>query len=309
MKCLLIGGGGFIGSWLTKYLIDNGYKVVIIDPFTHLPDEDSQKIKIIRDFRRKKLLKNAIIYEGKFEEIGDDVLKKEKPQIVFHLAAHPLEEAFESPISLKQLTEDVELTYKIILSVKKYPINKFIFLSTISVYGHFDYSITENAPLHPITAYGISKASSEFLIKSNLANWIIIRTTNVYGFGDLHNRSTNVIINKIINNEKFWINDNVLLDFIYVLDLVQGLLKVISLSPIKEIFHISGGRADKLEPFIKLLSDYYKLNYEIRHLADRSRRGTMENTKARILLNWSPKMDPEKGIKDYLKYVKKYKFA
>ncbi len=308
MKYLLIGGAGFIGSWLTKYLTDLGHKVIIIDPLIQYA-QNALNNQAIHEFRNKKLLNKAIIYKEKFEEIGEKILKKEKPQIVIHLAAFPLEYSFDSPYSLKQLTEDITLTYQIVSLVKEYQIKKFIFLSSISAYGNFDYTITETAPLHPTTVYGISKASGEFLIKSNLDNWIILRTTNVYGFGDLHNRSTNVVINKAIKGEKFWINDSIWLDFIYIKDLVEGVLKIISHAPVKEIFHISGGKAQKLSSFIKYLHPYFKLKYETKSLFDRPARGTMENSKARMLLNWSPKMDLEKGIKDYLKYVKKYNFA
>jgi len=308
MKCLLIGGAGFIGSWLTKYLTDIGNKVIIIDPLIQYEDDTPNSQKV-REFRNKKLLKKAVIYKRRFEEIGEKIIKKEKPQIVIHLAAYPIEYSFDSPFSLKQLTEDITLTYQIVSLSKEYRIKKFIFLSSISAYGNFDYTITETAALHPTTVYGVSKASGEFLVKSHLDNWIILRTTNVYGFGDLHNRSTNAIINKAIKGEKFWINDSAWLDFIYIKDLVEGILKVVSIAPTKEVFHISGGKAQKLSSFIEYLRPYFKLKYETKHLNDRPSRGTMENSKARMVLGWSPKMNLEKGIKDYLKYVKKYNFA
>ena len=308
MKCLLIGGAGFIGSWLTKYLTDIGYKVIIIDPLIQYENDNPNSQKI-REFRNKKLLKKAVIYKGRFEDIGKKIIKKEKPQIVVHLAAYPLEYSFDSPFSLKQLTEDITLTYQIVSLLKEYHIKKFIFLSSISAYGNFDYTITETAPLHPTTVYGVSKASGEFLVKSHLDNWIILRMTNVYGFGDLHSRSTNTIINKAIKGEKFWINDSAWLDFIYIKDLVEGILQVISKSAVKEIYHISGGKAYKLSSFVKHLPDFFKLKYNKRYLHDRPIRGTMDNSKARMVLGWTPKMNLEKGIKDYLKYIKKYNFA
>lgn len=308
MKCLLIGGAGFIGSWLTKYLTDKNYKVVIVDPLLEY-EADTLRIKKIRDFRNRSLLKKAILYKERFEEIGEKIIKKEKPKIVIHLAGYPLEHSFDSPFSLKQISQDSVLTYRIVSIVKKYPIKKFIFLSSIAAYGNFDYSVNENAAIKPATVYGVSKASSEFLITSHLDNWVIIRSTNLYGFGDLHERSTNTIINSAIKNKKFWINENSWLDFIYIKDLVEGILKVIALAPSKEIFHITGGRACKLSSFIKYLRPYYKLKYEIKYLDDKPNRGTMDNSKARTILDWYPKMNLEKGIKDYLKYVKKYKFA
>ncbi len=308
MKCLLIGGAGFIGSWLTKYLTDQNYKVVIIDPLLDYGD-NKLHIKKIRDFRNKSLLKKALLYKGRFEEIGEKIIKKEKPQIIIHLAGYPLEHSFDSLFSLKQIAEDTVLTYKIASVVKKYPIKKFIFMSSIAPYGNFDFTINEKAAIQPVTVYGVSKASGEFLITSHLDNWMIIKSTNVYGFGDLHKRAVNSIINNAIKNEKFWINENAWLDFIYIKDLVEGIIKVISVAPTKEIFHISGGKAQKLSTFISHLRPYFNLKYEIKTLTDKPRRGTMDNSKARMMLGWSPKMNLENGIKDYLKYVKKYNFA
>jgi len=307
MKCLLIGGAGFIGSWLTKYLTDKGFPVVIVDPI-HEFGTDMSHIQKVRDFRNKFLLKKATIYKGRFEEIGEKIIKKEKPQIIIHLAGYPLEHSFDSPLSLKQLTEDSALTYQIVLAVKKYPIKKFIFLSSIASYGNFEFSINEKATIRPVTVYGVSKASGEFLTTSYLDNWVIIRSANVYGFADLHKRSVNTILNSALRNEKFWINDKAWLDFIYINDMVEGIHRTITHGPTKEIFHITGGNAQKLSSLIDYLHPHFKLKYQIKHL-DKPSRGTMDNSKARMMLDWSPKMNLEKGIKDYLQYVKKYNFA
>lgn len=308
MKCLLVGGAGFIGSWLTNYLTNKGHKVIIVDP---LLDYDTNKLllKKVRDFRNTVLLKKAILYKGKFEHIGSKIIKKEKPAICIHLAGYPLEHSFDSPFSLKQLSEDVILTHHVVSAVKKFKIKKFIFLSSIAPYGHMDFSVNEKAPVKPVTVYGISKASCEFLTTSHLTNWVIVRSTNVYGFGDLHKRVANTIVASAFSKKKFWINEKAWVDFIYIKDLVEGIYKVIQVAKPKEIFHISGGNAQKLSYFINRLKPYFDMKYEVKSLKDKPTRGTMENTKARILLDWSPHMTLEQGIKDYLQYVHKYKFA
>ena len=308
MKCLLVGGAGFIGSWLTKYLTDKGYKVIIIDPQLDL-GANKLVLKKVRDFRSNTLLNKATIYKRKFEDIGEKIIKKEKPNICIHLAGYPLEQQFDSHFSVKQLSEDILLTHQVVSAVKKHKVKKFIFLSSIATYGHMDISVNEKAPIQPVTVYGISKASCEFLTTMHLDNWVIVRSTNVYGFGDLHKRVTNTIVNSALQKKKFWINERAWVDFIYIKDLVEGIYKVIEAAPVKEIFHVSGGKAQKLSAFIKCLKPYFDLIYVVRNLKDKPTRGTMENTKARMFLGWSPKMTLEEGIKDYLNYVKKYKFA
>ena len=309
MKFLIIGGGGFVGSWLARELVSRGHSVVIIDPFIYYSDLDKDHLRKINNFKKEYLLKGAKIYHKKFENGGEKILKKEKPDILIHLAGIPLEKADDIEISLKQLTDDVVLTYRIIETVKKFPLKKFIFMSSISAYGDCEDIIDEEYLLIPKTPYGISKTSSEFLIKAQLSNWNIIRTTNIYGFADLNARACNTIVGKILKGEKFWINKNIMMDFIYVKDLVAGIAEVSLKAPAKETFHISGNHAINLMKFVDILKRFFTFDYEVKDLHDRPRRGTMDNAKAKRIIGWVPKMNIEKGVSDYIKYVKEYGIA
>lgn len=309
MKFLIIGGGGFVGSWLTRELVPRGHSVVIIDPFIYYSDLDKDSLRKINNFKKEHLLKEAKIYHKKFEDGGEKILKKEKPDILIHLAGIPLERTDDIEISLKQLTEDVALTYRIIETVKKIPLKKFIFMSSISAYGDCEDVIDEEYLLLPKSPYGISKASSEFLIKAQLNNWNIIRTTNIYGFADLNGRACNIIVGKILKGKNFWINKNIMMDFIYVKDLVSGIADVALKAPAKEVFHISGNNAISLMEFVNILKKHFTFEYEVRDIHDRPRRGTMNNKKARKIIGWFPKMSIDKGVIDYVKYVKEYGIA
>lgn len=309
MKFLIIGGGGFVGSWLAHELLVRKHEVVIIDPFIYYSDWDKKRINIINKFKKENLHKGAKIYRKKYEMGGDEILKREKPDIVIHLAGIPLEKIDNFDISLRQLTEDIGLTYRIVKTIKQNPIKKFVYMSSISAYGDCDEVIDEEFPLIPKTPYGVMKASGEFIVKAELNNWNIVRTTNIYGFADLSGRASNIIIDKILNSEKIWINKNIVMDFMYVKDLVAGITSVALKAPAREVFHISGNNAIGLTEFVAILQKHFPFEYEIRDIQDRPRRGSMDNRKARKMLGWFPKMDIEKGIADYIKYVKKYKIA
>jgi len=310
MKCLIIGGGGFVGSWLTHELISRRHKVVIIDPFIYYSSWDEKTKKIIYKFKKENLLKGAKIYKKKFEDGGKKILEKEKPNVVILLAGIPLEKPTEFEFSLKQLTEDIGLTYQVIKAVKDNPyIKKFIFMSSISAYGNCDDVITEETSLVPRTPYGITKACGEFIVASELDNWNVVRTTNIYGFGDMNGRGNNIILNKILKGEKFWVNREIVMDFTYVKDLVRGIADVVSKAPPKETFHISGGHARKLLDYVNILNKYFKFDYEVKDIHDRPKRGTMDNHKAQKLLGWKPKYNFETAVGDYIKYVKKYNIA
>ena len=170
------------------------------------------------------------------------------------------------------------------------------------------YTETQFEIINPKTPYAISKATGEFIVKYGLTNWNIIRTTSVYGFGDTNLRATQVFVNKTLSNEKFWVNSGSLLDFIYIEDLARGIIEV-ALSDFKEeAFHITGGRAIPLADFAGELKKYFpEIKYEIvKEIKDRPKRGTFDNTKARLLLGWEPDYSLDKGVKEYIKYVKKF---
>ena len=309
MKILIIGGGGFVGSWLTAEFRSRGHKVVIIDPFIYYSTRNSEQLKKLGNFKEKVLLKGAKIYRKKFEDGGENILKKERIDIVIHLAGIPLEKADDFAISLKQLTDDIGLTYRIVQYLKDNPIKKFVFMSSISAYGDCVNVIDEDFPLNPKTPYGITKAAGEFMTRANLSNWNIVRTTNIYGFGDINDRANNLIINKILRAEKFWINRRIIMDFINVKDLVAGIADVALKAPPQEVFHISGNKAISLTKFVEILKKYFEVDYEIKDLQDRPKRGNMDNKKAKKMIGWFPKMDIEKGISDYINYVKEHGIA
>ncbi len=309
MKVLIVGGCGFVGSWLAHLLISKKHKVVIIDPQIHFSTWDVNSIKNIVKFKKEKLLNGAKIYRKKFEEGGDSILKIEKPDAVVHLGGIPLEKPKDYEFSLNQLSKDISMTYQVVRAVKDCNIKKFVFMSSISAYGDCGSIFKETRLLLPKTPYGITKAAGEYLVYSELDNWNIVRTTNVYGFGDLNGRASNIILNKILKGEKFWVNSDIKMDFTYVKDLASGIYMLLKKERNQEVFHLSGGHARKLLDYVKILKKHYSFDYEIRKIHDRPNRGTMDNSKARKLLGWKPVANLETGVEDYLKYVKKYKIA
>jgi nucleoside-diphosphate-sugar epimerase len=228
------------------------------------------------------------------------------------LAATPIEGSKKIEVNNRLILHDIPLTYKLALDIAQSDVSKFIYMSSIFAYGNYTgWSVSENVALNPHTLYGISKATGEFIVRSLLdhKSWIILRTTSVYGFGDTNLRASQIFVNNALDGKNFWVNKDSWPDFIYVKDLVAGLEKVVDSDIDHEVLHISGGHAIPLTDFVKELSKHFpKLDYEIKeNVDDRPRRGTMDNTKTRVLLSWEPQFTLSRGIKDYLSYAKKAK--
>ena len=169
MKNILItGGGGYIGTNLTKELLNEGYNVTVIDTFwfgNYL--EKHKKLKII-----KKDIRN--------------ISKRDLNKIdcIMHLASIANDPAAELDA---RLTWDVNVlaTYKLINLAIIQKVKKFIFASSGSVYGiKKEKKVVENLSLEPISEYNKSKMIGERVLLSYKKNIdiTILRPATVCGY-------------------------------------------------------------------------------------------------------------------------------
>ena len=82
-KVLITGHTGFKGSWLTQVLINWGAEVVGVS----LPPDTTPNLFSVLGLESK--IKNYFADIRKREEL-EEIFKKERPEIVFHLAAQPI---------------------------------------------------------------------------------------------------------------------------------------------------------------------------------------------------------------------------
>jgi len=168
-RVLITGGSGYIGSVLTKLLLDEKFDVTVLDNFLY--EQNSlldccryKNFSVIRgDFRERKILANALK--------GQDY--------VIHLAAlvgAPICEY--DKIGAKSINLD---GVKLLLSLRKQS-QKILFPCTNSGYGigQKDKFCTENSPLRPISYYGKTKVEAERLILK-AKNSISFRLATVFG--------------------------------------------------------------------------------------------------------------------------------
>ena len=169
MKNILItGGGGYVGSNLTKELLSEGYKVTVLDTFwfgNYL--KKNKNLKILKKDIRKILAKDIINID-----------------CIMHLASIANDPAAE--LNAK-LTWDVNVlaTYKLITLAVKQKVKKFIFASSGSVYGiKKEKKVTEDLSLEPISEYNKSKMVGERVLLSYNKNidLTILRPATVCGY-------------------------------------------------------------------------------------------------------------------------------
>lgn len=302
-KIVIFGGNGFISSWLVNLLKANYKNIVTFDIHKKFSDYDPKRtVKMMRF--RKELLSGVRQHKGDVRNLKqvEKFIDREKPEIIVFLASIPFAN-FQDKI----LQFSVEATGMANVLKANEKLNaRIVFMSSLFAIGHFDHATTETTPLEPITHYGIGKAACEHLIKSSSNNYGIIRTTSVYGAGDVNYRIPQIIIeNALTNSGNLKINKAALLDFTYVKDLAEGIKKVMFYNG-NGVFNISGGRAMNLVDFVAAveISLDKKLKYEVHAVEDRGRRGSLVNDKARLVLGWEPKFDLKAGVADAISIYK-----
>ena len=178
-RVLVIGGAGFIGSYLSKKLLEDGAFVVAYDNL----------------MRGKKENIADIINNPNFVFVNDDannvnklkeVITKYEINYIFHLAAN-------SDIQASALDPQIEFestfktTWSILTAMKETGVKDLFFASTSAVYGETkdNRAFKEDDTLNPISYYGSAKMASEGVIKSfsymNNFNALIFRFPNVIG--------------------------------------------------------------------------------------------------------------------------------
>ena len=326
MKTALITGGlGFIGSTLAKKLILKK----VVDRCVLLANFGSfiNPLKTTYyDYRKKRLIddKRFIIERGDANnsQITLTIIQKYNPVYIFHTAALPLakienlnptEASIGSVEATRNLIENINF---IILNKKKCNFERFVYFSSSMVYGDFKSSIVDEKTLAvPKEIYGTMKLAGEIITKGLCnyydLNYTIIRPSAVYGPTDMNQRVSQIFIEKAIKGKKIYIQGkNEKLDFTYIHDLVDGvILASTNKNGVNETFNITNGKGRTLLEFVKILKKYFpNLEYEVVKRDNfRPKRGTLSIKKAKKLLRYKPRYTIEKGIKNYLQYLKENK--
>ena len=170
----------------------------------------------------------------------------------------------------------------------------------------------EDVMLSPISAYGGTKAAGEYFVKLSKKGWVIVRPTTVYGYTDAANRVTQVLLDAAIQGKPAWIVRGEKLDFSYIKDVVDGLVRCIE-SPraLYQTFNISYGKQRSLQDFAEIVKTHFPdFTYEIKNPTTKQvSHGALDISKARKLLKFDPKYNVEKGIEETLQLMKKYNWV
>lgn len=194
MKILVTGGAGFMGSWLVDNLVKRGHDVVSVDNlsggFMRNVSKDCKFVKMdLRD--TKKVFK---VTKG--------------VDIIFHLAAYAAEgQSVFSPIEINDI--NIKPMNNLLVAAVNSNVKKFIFTSSMAVYGNQQPPFDESMQRQPEDPYGCGKAYCENILeifaKTYGFGYAIIRPHNVYGprqnISDPYRNVLGIWINRIMRGK------------------------------------------------------------------------------------------------------------
>ena len=294
-RILITGSSGTIGTRLFECLLTNGYPVRGTDIRPNNWNKNLNRLTILGDLCKSEELKN----------LPHDL------DIVIHLAANA--RVYNLVLNPKLARDNFEMLFNILEYCRMNDIEKFIFSSSREVYGNSGRSIcTEEDALvkNCESPYTASKIGGEALVHAYHQcygiDFIITRFSNVYGMYDDSDRVIPLFIRQTLNNEDLKIyGKNKMLDFTYIDDTVDGIIKCIQhFSKVKNsVFNIASGKS---VPIIEIAEQIIQsMNGKNSVVLKNNRRGeviqsSIDISKAHQELGYSPKTQIHEGIKKTL---------
>lgn len=296
-RILVTGSSGMIGTRLCEMLLRKGYEVRGADIRRNKWNKNVDKITEIIDLRNvndlKKLTKNE--------------------DFIIHLAANA--RVYDLVINPDLARDNIIITYNILEHCRKYGINKIIFSSSREVYGNSDITFQNeiNTSIDNCESpYSASKIACEALIRSYEkcygVDFILTRFSNVYGMYDDSNRLVPLFIRLTQENKDLEIfGKDKLLDFTYIDDTVQGIIKCIEQfeASKNQVYNIATGRGATIIEIAEMIRRHMdgKNNVKIKD----NRTGEIvkfvaDISKAQKLLGYWPSVNLEEGIKSSVEW-------
>jgi UDP-glucose 4-epimerase len=313
MKTLVTGAAGFIGSHLVDRLLGEGEEVLGFD------DLSSGKMANLRDARQSRLGKFAFQRGDITSTLLADVVKRHKPEIVFHLAAQvDVRKSVADPIHDAMV--NVIGTVNLLQAAAEAGTRKVVFTSSGGcIYGEPDESrlpVTEDQVFLPEalpeSPYGVSKKVVLDYLRYFAAvkdlDYTALALANVYGPRQepasevgLEGQVVAIFCRKLLGHRPVTIygDGNQTRDFVYVDDVVSAFMAARERGS-GELVNVGSGLELSVNELYSRLTELIPTRFDPVTAAARPgeiQRIVVDPGKAGSVLGWSPTTDLDEGLK------------
>jgi len=277
---LITGGSGFIGSYVVDALVENKYKVTILD----LNQPKRKDVKFIQgSILDKSIIRSAL----------------KNINIIFHLAAvSDITKVKEIP--LKTIKTNILGTTFLLEGARNANIDRFVFASSIYSYGAAG------------NLYTTSKTASELIIKNYKLiygqKFTILRYATAYGPRNREVDAVSIFVRRALKNLDLIIHGNGQQKRNYVCaeDLGYGSLFALEKKATNKIITLVSKRDTKIIDLARMIIKITKSKSKIffdkkkRRLDDFTSVFSYKSNREKNLMIWRPKYSLEKGLKKYI---------
>jgi UDP-glucose 4-epimerase len=193
---LVTGGAGFIGSHIADHLLRMGHRVVVLDDLSggfeaNVPEGAS-------------FVKGSIVDQN----LINHVFERHSFRYVYHLAAYAAE-GLSHFIKRFNYSNNLIGSVNLINASVNHDVKRFIFTSSIAVYGAGQSPMSEDMIPVPEDSYGIAKLAVEQELRASYEmfglEYTVFRPHNVYGerqnIGDRYRNVVGIFMNQLLRGE------------------------------------------------------------------------------------------------------------
>ena len=318
MKFLITGGNGFIGSNFLNFLltspeISNEIDVINLDKRTYAGRGRNLEYLGLNDDPRYEFIEGDICDR----DLVTSVFEREAPDFVFNFAAEShVDRSIEG--SEPFVMTNILGTTTLLDVARKFPVVKFIQISTDEVYGSLNLESLpskEDDKIRTSSPYSATKASAEMLCFAAMKTFgqpiIITRSSNNFGPLQFPEKLIPLFITNLLENKKvpLYGEGKNIRDWIYVQDNCEAIDFLIHNGKLCEAYNIGGGNElTNLDLTRQILDKTGKDEYSIEKVQDRpghDLRYSLNCSKIRSL-GWNPRFSFYEALDNTVEWYKRH---
>jgi UDP-glucose 4-epimerase len=295
-RVVVLGGTGFIGSYLVQELLADGFQVGVVS--RHSVDVNRER------YPPEQLdCRQGDVADVHF--VADALIDAD---VCIHLVHSTVPgESMSDPA--REIVDSVVPTVRCLSRLPSRRFKRFVYVSSGgTVYGNARLlPISEDHPTDPMSAYGVAKLSLEkyvgmFAQTLNL-NTAIVRPANVYGLGRNLNRdqgAVGIFLNRMLHNEpiQIWGDGSIVRDYLYVTDVARA-IALVAADFTPGVWNVGTGVGTSLIDMIRLLEQIMRSTAKVAYAPARGYDvpvNILDAARIRKLLAWVPEVGLAQGI-------------
>lgn len=305
MKCLVLGGGGFIGSAVCDRLLRDGRQVRVLA---------RPKLAPYRNFGPEESMEWM---RGDFLNVHDLREAVQGVDAVFHLVSTTVpKSANDDPIW--DVQSNLVGTLQLLQVLREQPVGRIVFVSSGgTVYGLPRYlPIDEDHPTNPLTAYGITKLAIEkhlqmFAYLHGVPS-IILRVSNPFGSRqrmETAQGAVGIFLHRALAGMpiEIWGDGETTRDYIYINDVAEAFVRALTYEGREQVLNVGTGQGTSLNALVELIE--WAIDRPVQRVYRPARAfdvpvSVLDNTRIREAFGWAPQVGMPEGVTQTLASIR-----